>query len=296
VNAWANKGWNLGNHFYQIMATEGFNSSGGSDVTVWDAGSSSGGGTNPPPSNDPPPTSGSNTIVVRARGTNGSEQIRLSVGGSTVQTWTLSTGMSNYSASTNNSGGITVEFINDQSGFDVQVDYITVNGSTRQAEDQSTNTGVYQNSSCGGSNSEWMHCDGYIGFGDVSGGTSTPPPSDDPPPTGGGQISFTLRARSTDGQGQVNLRIGTETIATFTLGSGMNNYTASTYSTGDINLEYFNDTSGRDIQVDYLVVNGSYLQAENQSYNTGVYQDGSCGGSNSEWMHCNGILGFGDTP
>ena len=27
-----------------------------------------------------------------------------------------------------------------------------------------------------------------------------------------------------------------------------------------------------------------------------VYEDGSCGGDYSEWMHCNGILGFGNTP
>jgi len=35
VNAWAAQGWNLGTHSYQIMATEGFQSSGTSNVTVW---------------------------------------------------------------------------------------------------------------------------------------------------------------------------------------------------------------------------------------------------------------------
>ncbi|MGC4074330.1 MAG: glycoside hydrolase family 11 protein [Nibricoccus sp.] len=35
VNAWAGKGWNLGTHAYQIMATEGFQSSGSSNLTVW---------------------------------------------------------------------------------------------------------------------------------------------------------------------------------------------------------------------------------------------------------------------
>jgi hypothetical protein len=112
----------------------------------------------------------------------------------------------------------------------------------------------------------------------------------------GGGIDYRLRARSTDGQGQVNLRIGGNTIATFTLGSGMGDYTASSYSSGDINVEFYNDASNRDVQIDYLSVNGDYRQAENQSYNTGVYEDGSCGGDYSEWMHCNGILGFGDTP
>lgn len=35
VNAWASKGWFLGTHAYQILATEGFQSSGSSNVTVW---------------------------------------------------------------------------------------------------------------------------------------------------------------------------------------------------------------------------------------------------------------------
>ncbi len=114
---------------------------------------------------------------------------------------------------------------------------------------------------------------------------------------GTGSVSFTLRARSTDGQGRVNLRIGSTTIATFTLGSSMTNYTASTNTRGDINLQYFNDSGSRDVQVDYLVVNGSTRQAEAQSYNTALYANGRCGGGgNSEWMHCNGILGFGNTP
>lgn len=35
VNAWARKGWNLGNMNYQVMAVEGYRSSGGANVSVW---------------------------------------------------------------------------------------------------------------------------------------------------------------------------------------------------------------------------------------------------------------------
>ncbi len=41
VNAWSSKGWPLGTHNYQIMATEGYQSSGNSNLTVWSAGTSS---------------------------------------------------------------------------------------------------------------------------------------------------------------------------------------------------------------------------------------------------------------
>ena len=59
-----------------------------------------------------------------------------------VATWTLTTSFQNYSASTNLTGAITVAFTNDATGRDVQVDYIVVNGATRQAEAQSFNTGL----------------------------------------------------------------------------------------------------------------------------------------------------------
>jgi expansin (peptidoglycan-binding protein) len=110
----------------------------------------------------------SNNIVVRARGRSGEENITLRVNNEQVASWNLSSNMQNYSASTNLSGNATVTFTNDSNGRDVQVDYLQVNGQTRQAEDQSDNTGAYANGSCGGGHhTEWLHCNGAIGFGDI---------------------------------------------------------------------------------------------------------------------------------
>ena len=82
-------------------------------------------------------------------------------------------------------------FTNDGGGRDVQVDYIIVNGETRQSEDQSFNTGLYANGSCGGGgNSEWMHCNGAIGYGQVSNSAN----------------SIVVRARGTAGSESISLR------------------------------------------------------------------------------------------
>ena len=221
--------------------------------------------------------SGSSTIVVRARGTAGGESISLRVDNSNVATWTLTTTYQTFSATTNLSGNVTVAFTNDGGSRDVQVDYIIVNGETRQSENQSPNTGLYANGSCGGGgNSEWMHCNGAIAYGPVSNSAN----------------SIVVRARGTAGTESVSLRIDNTNVATWTMTTSFQNYSASTNLTGSITLAFTNDATGRDVQVDYITVNGSTRQAEAQSNNTAVYANGSCGGGGlSEWMHCNGAIG-----
>jgi GH35 family endo-1,4-beta-xylanase len=223
---------------------------------------------------------GTSTIAVRARGTAGGESITLRVDNSNVATWTLTTGYQTFSASTALSGGVTVAFTNDGGSRDVQVDYIIVNGETRQSENQSYNTGLYANGSCGGgSNSEWMHCNGAIGYGTVANSAN----------------SIVLRARGTAGTESVSLRIDNTNVATWTLTTSLQNYSASTNLNGAITVAFTNDASGRDVQVDYIVVNGATRQAEAQSMNTGLWANNSCGGGGfSEWMHCNGVIGFGN--
>ncbi len=106
------------------------------------------------------------TITLRARGVAGTEHINLKVAGATVAQWTLTTSLKDYTYTGSASGDIQVQYDNDASGRDVVVDYLRVNNEIRQAENMRTNTGLYANGSCGGgSYSETMHCNGYIGFG-----------------------------------------------------------------------------------------------------------------------------------
>lgn len=110
-----------------------------------------------------------------------------------------------------------------------------------------------------------------------------------------GETTYRLRARSTDGIGQVSLRINNEIIATFTLTTAMSEYTVKSDLSGGIAVQFENDDIDRDVQIDYLSVNGQLRQAEDQKENTGVLHNNTCGGSYSEWLHCNGSIVFGST-
>jgi hypothetical protein len=118
-----------------------------------------------------------NDIVVRAKGATGEEEIALNIDGATLNTFQLSRVMRNYDVSTNENGNITIQFINDGKSYtganrDVQIDRIEINElDVREAEAQSYNTAAFANGRCGGgSRTEWMHCNGVIGFGDLVGG------------------------------------------------------------------------------------------------------------------------------
>lgn len=79
-DAWARNGMNLGNHDYMIMATEGYQSSGNSNITV---GSS---GNNPPP--NPPPGNDGCTASL-SQGQQWSDRYNLGVSVSGSNNWTV---------------------------------------------------------------------------------------------------------------------------------------------------------------------------------------------------------------
>ncbi|MEV4655916.1 glycoside hydrolase family 11 protein [Micromonospora sp. NPDC049301] len=88
-DAWARAGLNLGtNHSYQIMATEGYQSSGSSDITVREGG---GGNPGPGPTTGTPGTG--NCTATLSAGQQWSDRFNLNVAVSGASNWVVSLGL-----------------------------------------------------------------------------------------------------------------------------------------------------------------------------------------------------------
>ncbi|MGB3850858.1 MAG: DUF4832 domain-containing protein [Tunicatimonas sp.] len=115
------------------------------------------------PENPTPPSVA--TYTIRARGLQGTEEMALLIGGETVQSWTVSKSLQNYTYTGGETGAVRVAITNDQGvNHDLVVNKLTVDGAEYLAKEQVINTGVWQKGSCGGTKSEWLHCSGYIEF------------------------------------------------------------------------------------------------------------------------------------
>jgi hypothetical protein len=163
-----------------------------------------------------------------------------------------------------------VAFTNDGSnnGTDrnAHIDYIKVNGSTYQAESQSTNTAC-------GTPSQDMWRNGYIDFGTLGNG------------------NVIVRAKGDTGTETIQLKVNDVVKATWTLSKSWTDYTYTGYSgASNIKVAFTNDGSNngtdRNAHIDYIKVNGTTYQAESQSTNTGC-------GTPSEDMWWNGYIDFG---
>jgi hypothetical protein len=184
---WRQLGMGVGSQNYQVVAIEGWGGSSGSASATVGEGSSNPTPDPTPESTPSPSPATSGNIVVRARGTIGGEIMEVRIGSNVLGSWTMTTSYQDYYAEGDGST-IDVYFTNDdqqQNGMDIQVDYITYNGTTYQAEDQAVNTGVYNtdSDSCGGSYSDLLECNGYIRF-EVAATTPEPTSTPTPTPTG----------------------------------------------------------------------------------------------------------------
>jgi len=228
-------------------------------------------------------TAMSRAVEYRAMGNKGGEQLFVRRGGNRILSRTLTTSFQTFNDTVYGDGEISLEFANDDAvanGKAVRVDYLSVNGIRRETEAQAVNTGSFANGRCGGGSfTEWLYCAGAVSYGPLK-----------------QEHTVVVRARGNAGGEHIQLLInGVSTGPGWTLGTSFQEFTANVVGDGDINVRYDNDGGSRDAVVDWVKVDDQNpRQAENMQYNTGVFANGRCGGgSYSEWLHCNGVIGFG---
>lgn len=114
-----------------------------------------------------------------------------------------------------------------------------------------------------------------------------------------GGSNLTIRAKGTCGSEQMQLLINNNVVKTWdNIGTSLADYTYSgLIESVNIKVQFSNDGTvngcDKNIFVDYIIINGTTIQAEAQSINTGVWTGTACGGIASEWLHCNGYIDFG---
>lgn len=239
---------------------------------------------------------GPDQVVVRARGTSGTEAIELHLNGDRVATWTTPTDWTNLSYQVPSSLEIRtaeVHFVNDLGiQRDVLVDYIELGGVRLESESRSTiSTGTaVRGEGCAErpSTSQALHCAGYFRYA-VPAGTILGRPA-----TSGATVA--VRARGTTGSEELHLRINGSAVRSFTASTSWETFTydspaGTTISQAEV--AFVNDNGARDLWVDYLDVDGVRYESESPTTRvTGAWSraDGcsSNAPSTGELLSCSG--------
>jgi endo-1,4-beta-xylanase len=81
------------------------------------------------------------------------------------------------------------------------------------------------------------------------------------------------------------------TVATFTTPATFTDFVVTASGKLQVHLTNDNVNNSNDLEIDFIVNNGTVHEAEQMPLNTGVWT-GTCGGSFSQSLHCNGYIQF----
>ena len=246
------------------------------------------------------------TVSIFASGSEGGETLDLLIDGTTVQSWTVASGaysgtFQQFDFSTPDSvsaNQIRVALRDAQydpvAGIDdnLRVDAIEIDGRRFETEDPSVfSSGTWKPEDGivpGFRTSEFLHIDGYFQFADSNQGDLV-----------------TIRARGDEGVEQFNLVLAGETVATYSVGTALEDYSFvanSAVSAGDVRIEFLNDAYDPDngidnnLIVDYIEIEGQRFETESSEvYSTGTWlpADGIVPGfRQSETLHTDGYFQY----
>jgi mannan endo-1,4-beta-mannosidase len=237
-----------------------------------------------------PPSRPGSALTVRARGTTGQEQFEVRVAGTSLGTFTATTGWRDYVVSTPSPAGAPgaeVAFVNDSTrpaDRNLLVDSVIYAGVTYQAEaDTTRSTGVWDNGGkCrpGVFHSEELACNGSLFFGDLAG----PPAIDTDPASPGATIEVSVAGAT--GHELAELRLGDRPVAVFRPGpspdlTGAPSFTRFVYHHPDpvdpnsVSVAFINDRhqpGGVDgnLRVGAVLVDGAPLRPNGVPTTTGM--------------------------
>ncbi|GAA0726104.1 hypothetical protein GCM10009430_32750 [Aquimarina litoralis] len=228
-----------------------------------------------------------NNITIRAIGKSGKERMSLLVDNKVLKTWSVSKNWKNYVFNgTLPNGEIKVRFDNDINESDLRVDYVKFDSTIVQSESRAINTGAWdkKTKSCGESFSEWLHCEGYISFGN--------------PINNSNRSKLIIKAKGDTGEELLAVLVNNKLKKDISLSNEFNFYEVSGIKTSDgLKLALKNDNGPRNVLIDYIINDNVLIQAESRNVNTGSWNSNlnKCGVPNSEWLHCNGFIDFGNS-